>query len=119
MSIVHPAEPFCNRCGVGHRIAEGIQPNAVSKTGGGYDKPIAFPFPDRVAVPGRLHVGGQGPAVGKDLPITLVVLVENHNQPRGLHDLPVRPMCVPFDNPYRQTSRDGLVNLWWTPTNRC
>src|SRR5579864_7258714 len=115
MPIIHPAKSLRDLRGVRHGVAKSIQPNPIPKASGRYDESIAVPFPDRVAIPCGLHVVGPRTPVGEDLPVALVVLVENHKQPRSLDDFPVRTMRVSFRNADRQTPRNGLVRLGWLP----
>src|SRR5206468_10109484 len=51
------------------------------------DKRLAFPLPDRVAVPCGIGIVGQRTAIGENLPVGVELLVENRDLIRRLDQL--------------------------------
>ena len=72
---------------VAHRAAPGVGPQIVAEAAGFDDERVAFPVSDRIAVPRRIHVLRERPAVDEDLPVHRVHFVEQHQQLRRVHGL--------------------------------
>src|SRR5262249_37717722 len=72
---------------IAHRAAPRVNPQIVAEAPGLDDERVAFPMPDRIAVPRGVHVLGERPAVEKDLPVHRVHLVHEYEQLRRVDGL--------------------------------
>src|SRR4029077_19132310 len=80
VSIIQPAEPLRYFRGVRRRAAETVQPQSVPEAIRLHHQRVLVPLACRVPAPGRLRVQLERPAVGEDLTISRVALVENDYQ---------------------------------------
>jgi hypothetical protein len=53
--VIRPSKTLGQRCGIGERVADDVEPAAVLEPGRFDDERVAIPAADRVAVPPRLR----------------------------------------------------------------
>src|SRR5437667_10090638 len=89
-----------------------VEPVLVGKTRRLYDQTIAIPPRRRVAQPGRRCVISQFPAVHKNLPEEIQLLIEDHDEARGLNDFE-RKKAVGVDsgNAGREAARQRIIDV--------
>ena len=109
-SVIEAAEPFRQLALIADGRALLVQPALVLEAHSLHDERIAFPLTDGVAKPGRLGiVVGKRPAVGEDLPLSVVGFVQDEHQTRRLNDLAGLRMSVELHRIDRQTAGVGMV----------
>src|SRR6185436_14899892 len=81
-----PPEFFREPRGVGQRAAVEVGPQAVPEPGGRDDERVFVPLPRRISAPRRIGIDRERTRVCEDLAEFHVALVENHEQPRRVHD---------------------------------
>src|SRR5258708_3946120 len=80
MAEVAPAEPLGHFSRFSDRIPRSIEPDIFAKPDGLDNQGVALPFARRVAVERGLRIARQRTAVGEDLAVIDVLLIENRNQ---------------------------------------
>jgi hypothetical protein len=95
--------------GVGQRAALDVQPSQIAESSGLDHQRVALPVARRVAVPPRVRILGQGPAIGKDLPDACIGFVQDHDHLRSLDHLARLPMVVKLHDPHRQAVRVRII----------
>src|SRR6266581_8546104 len=84
---VAAVKTFGDAKGVGVGMSVIIEPAPIIESVGFGDERVAFPVADAISEPGLRCFGRKTAAVGKDLAKVIELLIEEHNNVRGLEDL--------------------------------
>ena len=113
MPKIRASKALCDVEGVACRMSLlRVEPGLVVKTRRLYDQSIAIPPRRRVAQPGRRCVISQFPAVHKNLPKEIQLLIEDHDEARRLNDFE-RKKAVGVDsgNAVREAARQRIIDV--------
>ena len=95
--------------GIAEWTAAGIEPQAVAQADGFDDERIAIPFSRRVAVPTGIGIDGQRAAVGENLAIAGVQLIQDDEQAARLDNFAIAREGVEPDGSDGEAVRERIV----------